>query len=77
MLRLAQPFAKPLSPKLLKIQPSYTSVVVADQTHADKLGVHAKGKITCLDVVLTLKKRKDKLGDLYSAYPALPSHSRC
>nr|KAG5714930.1 hypothetical protein BaRGS_000418 [Batillaria attramentaria] len=42
MLRLSQPFSKPLSPRLLKIQPSYTSVVVADQAQADAVGVHAK-----------------------------------
>ncbi|PVD37577.1 hypothetical protein C0Q70_00173 [Pomacea canaliculata] len=43
MLRLSQPFAKPLSPKLMKIQPSYTAVVVADEDEANSMGVHAKG----------------------------------
>ena len=43
LLRLSQPFAKPLSPKLLKIQPSYTAVVVADDAEANAIGVHAKG----------------------------------
>lgn len=44
MLRLSQPFAKPLSPKLMKIQPSYTAVVVADEDEANSMGVHAKGR---------------------------------
>ena len=43
LLRLSQPFAKPQSPKLLKIQPSYTAVVVANDAEANSLGVHAKG----------------------------------
>ncbi|KAL8579420.1 hypothetical protein ACOMHN_026785 [Nucella lapillus] len=42
MLRLAQPFAKPSSPRLLKIQPSYTAVVTANDAQRDLWGVHAK-----------------------------------
>ena len=72
LLRLSQPFAKPLSPKLLKIQPSYTAVVVADDAEANAIGVHAKGmscsscsqkrKTLCLFHLLLyfVKKEKNK-----------------
>ncbi|XP_076443993.1 ubiquitin conjugation factor E4 A-like [Babylonia areolata] len=43
MLRLSQPFAKPGSPKMLKIQPSYTAVEVASEAEGNSKGVHAKG----------------------------------
>ncbi|KAL3875775.1 hypothetical protein ACJMK2_033692 [Sinanodonta woodiana] len=43
MLKLCQPFSEPLSPKLMKIQPSYSCVTVSDDDQAREKGVHALG----------------------------------
>ena len=43
MLRLCQPFAEPRSPKLLKIQASYTAALAASDEEAKTRGLHAHG----------------------------------
>jgi len=46
MLKFCQPFTGENSAdKLLRIQPSYTSVIPTDDDDAQKLGVHAQGTL--------------------------------
>lgn len=43
LLKLCKPFSEPCANKLLKIQPTYAAVVVADDKQAGEMNVHAKG----------------------------------
>lgn len=50
MLKLCQPFCQGISPKILKIDPTYVTAIVANEKEAKEQNMHAKGlsKQTCL-----------------------------
>lgn len=50
MLKLCQPFCQGITPKILKIDPTYVTTIVTDEKEAKERNMHAKGlaKQTCL-----------------------------